>query len=120
VTFDHKMKKTGIYLLTICVIAIAVVYLVKKGLWLHAYNQAEPLVQQVWPLAADMQAYYSEHGSNACVLADLTSDPEMLDLAQYQPEFTPRGTNILMLTVNDSYGFAISSNFTPHWVVHEK
>ena len=119
-TFDLKMKKTGIYLLAICVFAIAGVYFVKKAQWLHAYNQAEPLVQLVWPLAADMKAYYSEHGTNACALTDVTSDPEMQVLAKYHPEFTPDGTNIFTLTVNDSYGFCISSDFTPHWIYQKQ
>ena len=114
------MKKTGIYLLAICVFAIAGVYFVKKAQWLYAYNQAEPLVQLVWPLAADMQAYYSEHGTNACALTDVTSDPEKLALANYRPVFTPGGTNILTLTVNDSFGFGISTEFTPHWILLNK
>ena len=119
-TFDLKMKKTGIYLLATCVIAIAGVYFVKKAQWLHAYNQAEPFVQLVWPLAADMKAYYLEHGSNACALTDVTSDPEMQVLTKYHPIFTPDGTNIFTLTVNDSYGFGISSDFTPHWIYQKK
>ena len=114
------MKKTGIYLLTICVAAIAGVYFVKKAQWVHAYNQAEPLVQLVWPLAADMKTYYSEHGTNACALTDVTSDPEMLALDKYHPEFAPDGTNIFTLTVNNSYGFEISSDFTPHWIYQKK
>ena len=100
--------------------AIAGVYFVKKAQWVHAYNQAEPLVQLVWPLAADMKTYYSEHGTNACALKDVTSDPEMLALDKYHPKFTPGGTNIFMLTVNDSYGFGISSDFTPHWIYQNK
>ena len=120
ILFDHKMKKTGIYLLAICLVAIAGVYSVKKSRFLHAYNQAEPLVQLVWPLAADMKAYYSEHGTNARALTDVTSVPEIQALAKYHPEFTPDGTNIFTLTVNDSCGFGISSDFTPHWIVQKK
>ena len=114
------MKKASICLLAICAAAIVGVHFMGKAKWLFAYNQAEPLVQLVWPLAGDMQAYYLKHGSNACALADITSDSEKLALANYRPVFTPDGTNIFKLTVNDRYGFAISSEFMPHWVVPEK
>ena len=84
------------------------------------YQEAEPLVELVWPLAEDMRAYYSEHGSNACSLADITSDPMKISLAKYKPELTPLGTNIFKMMVNESYGFTISADFTPRWIFPDK
>ena len=114
------MKKTAVILVIICAVTIAGALILGKVRWVQSYNQAEPLVQLVWPLAVDMQEYYSEHGYNARALADVTSDPEKLSLSKYSPVFTPDGTNIFTLTVNDSYGFGISSNFAPHWIILKK
>ena len=79
------MNNVCFCLLAICAAAIVGVYFVGKTKWLYAYNQAEPLVQLVWPLAGDMQAYYLKHGSNACALADVTSDSEKLALVITAP-----------------------------------
>jgi hypothetical protein len=114
------MRKSVVILLVIGAAIMAIVHIVGKVRWTQSYNQAEPLVQLVWPLAADMQEYYAKHGYNARALADVTSDPEKLALTQYSPVFTPDGTNIFKLTVNDSYGFGISSNFTPYWIILKK
>ena len=89
-----------------------------KGM--RQYQEAEPLVEQVWPLAEDMRVYYSKYGSNACSLADITSDPMKLALAKYNPEFTPTETNIFKMMVNESFGFTISADFTPHWIFPKK
>ena len=100
--------------------SVAILHSIRMTKSMRPYHEAEPLVQQVWPLAADMQAYYSEHGSNACALADLTSDPATLSLEKYQPEFNPEGTNIFSMMVNESFGFTITDDFKPQWIFPEK
>lgn len=118
--FDLKMNNYWIILLTIVIAGVAARLIVPQVIasvkGMRQYKEAEPLVEQVWPLAADMRAYYSEHGSNACSLADITSDPMILTLAKYNPEFAPTETNIFKMMVNESFGFTISADFAPQWI----
>lgn len=87
------------------------------------YDEAEPLVDEVWQLAHEMERYHSNHGTYPDDLDDVTSSSSDLDLsslADYDSAFNTAEGHAFYLRVNDRYAFAISRDFVPSWVTPDQ
>lgn len=87
------------------------------------YGEAEPLVQIIWPLANEMESYFSERGTFPESLDDIASFSPDLDLSpldDYDPVLNTGEDPLFLLRVNDRYSFAISRDFVPSWVTRDQ
>ncbi|MES2568904.1 MAG: hypothetical protein V4710_02485 [Verrucomicrobiota bacterium] len=86
--------------------------------WRHAYGQAEPLVQTVWPMAHEMKRFLDERGrppNSLDELARFSPDLDFSSLHAYPHEFSSSGAKRFFLRVNNRFAFAIDEQFTPAW-----
>jgi len=112
-----RMKKWMIIsIIGALAIILAVPLAYQKHEWSKKYGEAEPLVQIVWPLSQTMKEYYETNGQNATSLEQLSSDPDVLNLSRFKPEFTPTESQIFKVMINDKFGFYISDEYTPKWI----
>ena len=86
--------------------------------WIHAYGEAEPLVEVIWPMAYEMKRFSEEHGRPPGGLEEITRyapGGNFSRLNAYPHEFTPNGPRRFFLRVNSRFAFVIDDQFTPAW-----
>jgi hypothetical protein len=86
--------------------------------WQRDYGQAEPLVQTIWPMAAEMQRFSGEHGRSPASLDELAAFSPSFDFAavrRFPHEFHSTGDRRFFLRVNSRFAFVIDERFNPSW-----
>ena len=120
--FLHEMKKR-ILVLSVLAIAICAMLLgplvVKHLNWSQNYQEAEPYVEMIWPLAEAMESFHETQGKNPTSLEQISSDSEVLALMSFDPEFTPEESTIFTVMINEMFGFVISDEYHAGWVFSE-
>ena len=111
-----------------CVIAIGCVgiviticgwrFLVNWQAWIRDYNEAEPLVQFVWPLSHELEQFWvirNRAPVDLVELDDFAQDFDFSPLLQYESEFPSTGPDRFVVRVNDRYALVVNEEFEPHW-----
>jgi hypothetical protein len=119
---NGRMKKPAVIIsfVVIVLIAIAWVPVSRSIAWRRDYAEAEPLVQLVWPMAAEMKRFAEQNGRLPATLEEIDSfskDYDFSRLSAYHPDFTSQGERIFYLKVNRRFSFEIDKSFTPKWAL---
>ncbi|WP_269539596.1 hypothetical protein [Cerasicoccus fimbriatus] len=82
------------------------------------YREAEPLVEQVWPLAEASKKFYVEHQRRPVSLDEAVAFDNALavDLIRpYPHQFFAEGPEVFRVDINDMHSLVIDGDFRPNW-----
>ena len=104
----------------IALIAMAWVPVSRSMAWRRDYAEAEPLLQLVWPMAAEMKRFAEQNGRLPATLEEIagfSKDYDFSRLRAYHFDFKSQGERIFHLRVNRRFSFEIDKGFRPKWAL---
>ena len=110
------LKKAGCLVLVLAVVVLVGRPVWKYYSWRADYNEAEPLVQTVWPMAYAMQEFEKKNGHGPATLAELAAFDDtvnLIALTAYDVTLNPTGNPRLFVRVNRHYHFRVDDQYHP-------